>query len=125
MRIVINKIERDCKILPAPSNSFYIKNEIYGFPLYVIIAPAITKEELEYGDILVCPVVSLDGYESINPMTIDNYLYLFRFKNLVEDYYKEGYFATKKWAAEWLLEDFQNHGVKIDKRIIEYVNNLE
>lgn len=125
MKIRINKIERDCKILPAPSNSFFIDNDYYGFPSYVIIAPAITEEELRYGDILVCPVVCHNGYERIYPYTIDNYLSLFQFERLVEDYYKEGYCDNKKEGSEWLLEDFQNHGVKIDKRIKEYVNNLE
>ena len=125
MRIVINKTERECEILPAPPNSFYIDECAYGFPLYVAIVPAVTEHERSIGNILTCPIFCHNnGYDSATPTAIQNYLTLQMFEELLHAYYEEGFCYELADGAKDLFRDFEGHGVKMDERVKQYVEEL-
>lgn len=125
MRIVINKTERECEILPAPPHSFWVSNGLYGFPLYVAIVPAVTEHERSIGNILTCPIFCQNnGYDSATPTAIQNYLTLQMFEELLHAYYEEGFCYELADGAKDLFRDFEGHGVKMDERVKQYVEEL-
>ena len=80
MKIKINDIERECRIMPAPNGTFADYGETFGFPTFVIFAPVI-GEEGSCGDVVVCPIECLDGgLEAATPAALYNELYINKFK---------------------------------------------
>ena len=125
MRIVINKTERECEILPAPPNSFWVSNGVYGFPLYVAIAPAVTEHEKCCGNIVTCPICCTNGgYDSAVPAEIHNYLSLVMFCSLIESSLRLGIYDERADASLYILRNFEAHGIKMDERVKQYVNEL-
>lgn len=125
MRIVINKTERECEILPAPPNSFWVCKGLYGFPLYVAIAPAVTEHEKRCGNIVTCPICCTNGgYDSAEPAEIHNYLSMVMFCSLIESYLRLGIYDERADASLYILRNFEAHGIKMDERVKQYVNEL-
>lgn len=125
MRIVINKIERECEILPAPPNSFWVSKGLYGFPIYVAIAPAITEHEKSCGNIVTCPICCTNGgYDSAEPAEIHNYLSMLVFCSLIETHLRLGIYDERPDAALYIQLAFEAHGIKMDDEVVKFVKEL-
>lgn len=130
MKIVIDKIERECQVLLAPKGAFCIwdiDEGSFGFPEFVVIAPAITPEETMCGNIITCPVNCTDdrGYEEAEIGEISTEIELCVFKELVLGYWLEMECDTIETAAICLYERFLQHGTAIDYDLKSYMDNKE
>ena len=123
MKIEINGIKREVQIMPAPSKCFCIFEECCtpSYPIYVGICEAITKEEVECGNILICPIFSNNGgYENVYPGLVKNevlsndILTLYKNRRM---YYK--YDDSEEEMLSDIIECFEMHDFKISDRVIK------
>lgn len=124
MKLVINDIERECTILPAPKGVFCVDEGILVFPQYIVIAQTV-GEEKRYGSTLMCPIDhNNDGYIKIMPITLYDELNLYNFKRSIGEYIAFGYSDSDIDAAEYIYDSMCIHKVPIRSNVPEYINEL-
>ena len=124
MKLVIEGVERECEIQPAPKGIYaYLgKEELPAFPFFIVLAKATAKEE-DFGNFLMCPVMSYNyGYETPYPAQILDTLYEKYLDDFIETYIEYGYSRTE--AIDIVIEEMESHGVIIPRRVYKYCDEL-
>lgn len=125
MKIEINGIKREVQIMPAPSKCFCIFEECCtpSYPIYVGICEAITKEEVECGNILICPICSNNGgYEDVSaPAEVKNNVGVYDIVTLYKNNRIYGGYDSdsKEDLLSYIIEDFEANGFKITDNVIK------
>lgn len=124
MKLVIEGVERECEIQPAPKGVYaYLgKESCPAFPFFIVLTKA-TAEEEGCGNLLVCPLMGYNwGYENVRPAQISDTLYEKYLDDFIETYIEYGYSRTE--AIDIIIEEMENHGVKIPRRVYKYCDEL-
>ena len=126
MKIEIEGIERECEVVLAPKGSFCVfdVNEgIYGFPEFIIIAPAMTGKEKSCGNIVTCPVVCGNaGYENAHIDRVMTEIRLDDFKQLLIGYYKSYEVESISAVAIMVYDEFLRHGTIVSPELKYYMD---
>lgn len=117
MKINVYNIERECTIINAPKGVFCTDVEgLYWFPMYFVIAPSVTKDELACGDVLVCPISGFndDGTESLTTSPFWDCLTSVIFEELIVGHCQVFPTESVEEYAKEVLDVFTYRGVYIN-----------
>lgn len=124
MKLVINGIERECTILPAPKGVFFMEEGCFVVPQYIAIAQT-EGQEKRYSSTLICPIDHHSGgYINITPGELHNELNRYIFEKLICEYVGNGFTDSNLEAAEYIYDSMCIHGVAIRPGATAYLNEL-
>lgn len=120
MKAVINGIEREIQVVPVPKGGFCITEGLYfpWFPLFCAFSEAITEEEKQIGDVMICPISGDYGYGNIEVEQIKNEV-LPNDIHICLKNYMENYECEIDEALNDIIDYFEKHGYSIEKWKIE------
>ena len=129
MELTINGIKRECVVKDAPKGSYCVidyDEGCYFFPLFIVIAEALTEEEKSCGDIVVGAIYTANmGYETVDVGDIFTILYPNVFKRILKGAFYTTEYEDIYQAVKQIKEDFMVHGIPIHPKTLEYIEKKE
>lgn len=124
MKVKINGIEREVQIVQAPKGAFCCLEGLASpsFPLFVCFCEAITDEETNCGDILICPIFDFNlGYSCVSAEEVKIEVYLCDLILLLKNYCSVYGEVPLRKAVKCIMDDFKSHGTIISEGVNNYV----
>lgn len=119
MKLIVEGVERECQICPAPQGIFCIVNYEEGgyfFPQFVAFAR-------EGNGVIACPILlECGGYDALNAASINDELSLWMFKLLLVGSHLT-FETTIEETVRSIVSDFVLHGVILRPDVKDYVES--